>query len=167
MRLLLFEYRSLLLINPSYHNGDFFSRTFWKEFLLCRKKKKQIKKRTYVWKWGGGGGNSSLASDVIAEAKRRVFDAESLLNDIQNASYKGCMAVNALLDKYEYAYEPNPYDAIKYSNGVDKCDHAQQSWSYIYGYKEIMWLANVARDYFCSVDDMIEKFLNEKGGDLA
>jgi len=69
------------------------------------------------------------------------------------------MALDELTGKYEWDYVPTPQEAYHYGTTVhpdDKCtENEKRSWEYMYGYKTIMWLVNVARDYMTSVSDEI------------
>lgn len=86
------------------------------------------------------------------EIQSNIKDYDGLVMDniynLENAS----MALNELLDTYQWDYEPSAYDAIKYGNTVgsklEKCTKEEKhSWEYITDYKKIMWLISVARDY--------------------
>lgn len=65
---------------------------------------------------------------------------------------KAKMALNDLLDTYNWNYEPTIQKALEYGTAAreeaEKCsDEAKMSWKYMYDYKKIMWLVSVARDY--------------------
>ena len=67
------------------------------------------------------------------------------LCDLEMAS----MALNELLNEYDWAYEPDAIKAIEHGStaGGSKDKAAQFSYKYIADYRKIMWLVKVARDY--------------------
>lgn len=72
---------------------------------------------------------------------------------------KAKMALRQLLDEYEWDYEPSAEKALYYGRAIPgqrkKDEYAKKSWSYIYDYKKIMWLINIAYDYCNSALDDI------------
>ena len=72
---------------------------------------------------------------------------------------KARMALSQLLDNYDWAYEPSAEKALYYGNTIpgqrEEDEDAERSWLYIYDYKKIMWLINVAYDYCNSALDDI------------
>lgn len=80
-------------------------------------------------------------------------DYECLVMDNIYNLEKADMALNELLNEYQWDYEPSAYDAIKFGSaigGIGCTEKEKRSWNYIEGYKKIMWLVSVARDY-CSL----------------
>lgn len=83
-----------------------------------------------------------------------------------NASIKlenAGMALRELLEKYEWAHEPSAEKALYYGNTIpgqrEEDKDAERSWLYIYDYKKIMWLINVAYDYCNSALDYVNASL--------
>lgn len=71
------------------------------------------------------------------------------------------MALNELLNCYQWDYEPDARKAIEYGNTVDADKHcdkeAKWSWEYINDYSRIMWLVRIAKDYCFAALDKCEK----------
>lgn len=78
---------------------------------------------------------------------------DTIINNLADLQ-KAHMALDELLDEYEWQQLPDARKAVEYGatvNAKERCDiEAERSWKYIADYKKIMWLVNVARDY-CSV----------------
>ena len=79
-----------------------------------------------------------------------------------NASIKlenAGMALRELLENYEWAHEPSAEKALYYGNTIpehrEEDEDAERSWLYIYDYRKIMWLINVAFDYCYSALDYV------------
>ncbi len=101
------------------------------------------------------------------ELQRANVYYESLVMDNIYNLEKASMALDQLLDEYQWDYEPSAYDAIKFgravgNNRAECTDNEKRSWNYIEGYKKIMWLVGVARDYCFSALTDCEKAY--KGG---
>ena len=81
--------------------------------------------------------NELILADAISD---NIYNLESVQ-----------MALGEIIEKFDYNYEPDARKALEYGNTVHAnkyCDEdAKRSWEYIYGYKKIMWLVKVARDY--------------------
>ena len=71
--------------------------------------------------------------------------AEDNLYDVEMA----LMALDELLNQYDWAYKPDARKAIEHSStvGGSKDVVAQFSYKYIADYRKIMWLIRIARDY--------------------
>lgn len=76
------------------------------------------------------------------------------------------MAINELLNDYDWAYEPDARKAIEYgsTSGGNKDEVGKFSYKYINEYKRIIWLVRVARDYCRSALDRCNNIYN---GSLA
>lgn len=87
-------------------------------------------------------------------------DYEGLVMDNIYNLEKASMALNELLNEYEWDCEPSAYDAIKFGNAIGGrgcTEEEKHSWRYIDGYRKIMWLVSVARDYCFSALSDCEK----------
>ena len=98
------------------------------------------------------------------KTQNKTIDYEDILNDNFYNLEKASMALNELLNTYEWNYTPDARKALEYSATVhpDKfCDdEAKRSWEYIVGYNKIMWLISVARDYCIIALESCENALN-------
>lgn len=96
--------------------------------------------------------------------QKTEFDYEDILNYNFYNLEKASMALNELLNSYEWNYTPDARKALEYSGTVHPdifCDdEAKRSWEYIVGYKRIMWLVSVARDYCRIALDSCESALD-------
>ena len=86
--------------------------------------------------------------------EEEVFQYNGITSDNFYDLEQACMALNELLGNYQWDYEPTPQKAMEFlsavGENVEKCsDEAKWSGEYIHGYKKIMWLIRIARDY-CS-----------------
>ena len=91
-------------------------------------------------------------NDNNVQIEKKIEEYEGILYDSSVSIEKAVFALNELLDKYEWNYEPTAQKAMEYGSAVGKMisecsDEAKLSWEYINDYKKIMWLINVARDY--------------------
>ena len=100
-------------------------------------------------------------SETGNELHKTKVDYDGLVMDNIYNLEKANMALNQLLDEYQWDCEPSAYDAIKFGNTVGarrECtDEEKHSWDYITGYRKIMWLVSVARDYCFSALTDCEK----------
>lgn len=85
--------------------------------------------------------------------------------NLKNAS----TALQEILDQYDWNYQPNARKAVEYGCTVHPerfCDEeAKRSWEYVVGYKRIMWLVSIARDYCFLALESCESAL-ERGGTI-
>ena len=84
--------------------------------------------------------------------EERVSQYESMAFEATIDLEKAHMALNELLNEYEWEYKPTAQKALEYGSAmgkeVYKCDkEAKFSYKYLKDYKKIMWLARVALDY--------------------
>lgn len=91
-------------------------------------------------------------SEKEIKLQEEVRQYEGIISDNLYDLEKAHMALEELLGTYNWDYEPTPQKAMEYGLAVgeeiEKCsDEAKYSWDYITGYKKIMWLVSVARDY--------------------
>ena len=102
------------------------------------------------------------------EMKQKTeFDYEDILNYNFYNLEKASMALNELLNAYEWNYTPDARKALEYSCTMypDKfCDdESKRSWEYVVGYKRIMWLVSIARDYCFLALESCESALDRGG----
>lgn len=115
-----------------------------------------------------GGGKGSLASDVISQLKQNISNADMTMCDIKSDIEIGITSMDKLLEEYEWKDAPDLRMAFEYYSGKNTSDEAKRSWGFFYGYKDIMWLSRIARDYMISASEKIDKFYEGlEGGDLA
>lgn len=85
------------------------------------------------------------------ELQKEVFQYEEVIDSNLADLEKAYMALSELLNEYHWDYEPDVRKAIEYGSTLhedENCDKkAKWSWEYINGYKKIMWLVSVAKDY--------------------
>lgn len=90
---------------------------------------------------------------------------EQALTDNLADLEKAWMALNELLNEYEWVHLPDAKKAVEYGETVfakENCSkEAEHSWKYIADYKKIMWLVNVARDYCCTAIENCNKALSQ------
>lgn len=83
-------------------------------------------------------------------SEKEIGLADAISDNIYNVE-SAQMALNEIIEKFDYNYEPDARKALEYGttvNANERCDKdAKRSWEYLYGYKKIMWLIRVARDY--------------------
>lgn len=84
--------------------------------------------------------------------KEEILQYEDIVGNNLYDLEKAQMALQELLDTYEWNYTPTAQKAMEYGCAVgkeiEKCGgEAKRSWYYINDYKKIMWLVSVARDY--------------------
>ena len=101
---------------------------------------------------------NEIATQLVKEVDFEEVVTENLV-DLE----KACMALEELITKYQWNYEPSARKALEFSNTVhpDKyCDDdARRSWEYITDYKKIMWLISIAKDYCYSALENCENAL--------
>lgn len=96
-------------------------------------------------------------SDRILKLENSFFDASC---DLEKAK----MALGELR-QYDWSHKPDPAKAIEYMETTEKekrdalGEDAEHSFEYIFDYKRIMWLVEVALDYCCSALDRIDNTL--------
>lgn len=90
-------------------------------------------------------------SEREEQLAKKVSDYEGIIADNLVELDKMYMAIQEILDTYEHNYIPETGKAYEYANTVHAeatcSNEAKWAWEYMCGYKKIMWLANVARDY--------------------
>lgn len=100
-------------------------------------------------------------SEREAQLNREVLEYEELIAENLVDLEKAHMALDELLNQYQWDYEPSISKAAEYGNTVhaDKyCDkEAKLSYQYIADYKKIMWLVSIARDYCYSAMESCNK----------
>lgn len=93
-------------------------------------------------------------------SENELILADAISDNIYNLE-SAQMALNEIIEAFDYNYEPDARKALEYGNTVHAnkyCDEdAKHSWEYLYGYKKIMWLVKVARDYCHNAIDCCEK----------
>lgn len=81
------------------------------------------------------------------KATKSDIDMNDNVYDLEQA----IMALEEIINSYEWDFEPDARKALEYSTTVkpkENCDKdAELSWLYLRGYKKIMWLVRVAKDY--------------------
>ncbi len=88
--------------------------------------------------------------EIEAQLKEKIYQYESIITENLCDLEKAHIALNELLNEYEWDYTPSARKAIQYGNTVPSANtdrEAELSWQYIADYKKIMWLVSVARDY--------------------
>lgn len=79
------------------------------------------------------------------------IEYEGIVGDNLVDLEKAHMALDELLNEYEWINPPDARKAMEYAQTVhpdEKCDEqAKNSWKYMADYRKIMWLVNIARDY--------------------
>lgn len=90
--------------------------------------------------------------EMKAQLEEKIYQYESIITDNLCDLEKAHMALNELLNEYEWEYEPTAQKALEYGSAmgkeVYKCDkEAKFSYKYLNDYKKIMWLVSIARDY--------------------
>lgn len=81
--------------------------------------------------------------------KNEILTCEDITEDNLYDLEMASMALDELLNQYDWAYEPDAIKAIEHGStvGGSKDKVAQFSYKYIADYRKIMWLVRVARDY--------------------
>ena len=94
--------------------------------------------------------------------QKEIFTYQESASDSIVDLEKATMALQELLNEYDWAYEPDARKALEHSTTVggsqDKV--AQFSYKYIADYKKIMWLVKVALDYCYKVSGQINFIQN-------
>lgn len=90
--------------------------------------------------------------EIEAQLKEKIYQYESIITENLCDLEKAHMALNELLNEYEWNYEPTAQKALKYgsalSGDIVKSDkEAEFSYKYLNDYKKIIWLISIARDY--------------------
>lgn len=104
---------------------------------------------------------------MCKKLQKTELDYESLISDNICNLKKASMALNQLLDEYQYDYVPSAYEAVRYGKATGKevsmcTDSEKHSWQYINGYEKIMWLVSVARDYcFATLTDCEKAYASD------
>lgn len=105
-------------------------------------------------------GENFIMSEREVQLEREVSHYEELVADNLVDLEKAHMALNELLNEYEWDYTPSASKAIQYGSTVPSANtdrEAKLSWRYIEDYKKIMWLVNIARDYCYSALESCNK----------
>lgn len=102
------------------------------------------------------------------ESTKRELDLEDTIYRNLYDLNQALMALDSITDKYEWDYEPDARKASEYGGTVNSdkfCDaEAKRSWEYVVGYKTIMFLVNVARDYCRNISDECEQAIGSDAG---
>lgn len=70
-------------------------------------------------------------------------------------------ALSTCIDEFaDGVISPDPYKAILWAKGQDKSEEAEFSCRFIYEYKKLCWLVQVARDYCFNALEKLEKVNN-------
>lgn len=106
-------------------------------------------------------------SEVETQLRREVLEYEEIIAGNLVDLEKSYMALDELLNQYQWDYVPSARKALEYAMTVhldEHCDNeAKLSWQYITDYKKIMWLISVARDYCYSALESCNKVYLERG----
>lgn len=97
-----------------------------------------------------------------SKLQNEIFRYQESASDASVDLEKATMALQELLNEYDWAYEPDARKAIEHSStiGGSQDKVAQFSYKYIADYKKIMWLAKVALDYCHIVSEQINLIQN-------
>lgn len=93
--------------------------------------------------------NETMATEIIKELKHKNFVAANLIEDLKEALSRIEMALSMIKNEYEYPEAPSVIGAYKAytENPGEYTEQDRNSCEYIMGYKELMFLINVAFDY--------------------
>lgn len=93
--------------------------------------------------------NETMAAEIIEDLKHRNFKTVNLLEDLKETLGRIKMALSMIKSEYEYQEAPSITGAYKAftSKPGEYTEQDMRSYAYIDGYKEIMFLINVAFDY--------------------
>lgn len=102
----------------------------------------------------------------VKELQEKISKYEDIVTYSEIDIEKATMALQVLLDEYDWDYEPTLQKAMKtgFAKGkeIDECTEEEKfSYQYIYDYKKIMWLVRVAFDYCLSASNNITSVQTE------
>lgn len=95
--------------------------------------------------------SDTSVNGVKPEQKQGAPDLEDVITENMVSLGKAQMALDMLLQEYQFEYEPDAQKALKYGNAVHaekECTNEERfSYKYLRDYKKIMYLVQIASDY--------------------